>query len=484
MAKAGKLILVTGATGNMGRAVVDALLQATGFGIRVLVRPEEKTHPVIRRLRKRGDIDFAWGDLTDAASVERAVAGVDVVLHMGALVSPLADELPPAVVEKVNVGGTRNVVEAIKRQPNAEAIRLVYIGTVAQTGSRNPPIHWGRVGDPICTGYNGHYASTKTQAEAIVAESGLKYWVSVRQTGMAHYDMWRTKGPIMFHNPPNGVMEWSTVEDSARLMAALCGDAVPERLWRDFYNLGGGKESQLINHELMTKTMIAMGVGDFRPVIDPKWLATRNFHGQWFIDSNRLNALVPYIRRTIDDFFAELPRHIPWAIRTIMRFFPGLARKQMERTAEAPGGPAYWIKHDDVEHIDAYFGSKAEWERIPASWDDFVLAQPSREPTPLDHGYDDRKPKTDWTIEDMRAAAAFRGGKCHADASGDPYAPVDWECSLGHRFAMSPNLYLGGGHWCPICQNDLTNYDRIAATNPFFAQVWPGPSASPTGKSG
>ena len=37
---------------------------------------------------------------------------------------------------------------------------------------------------------------------------------------------------------------------------------------------------------------------------------------------------------------------------------------------------------------------------------------------------------------------------------------------------MSPNLALKGGHWCPECVPMPWNYDEIAKTNPFFAQVW------------
>ena len=100
------------------------------------------------------------------------------------------------------------------------------------------------------------------------------------------------------------------------------------------------------------------------------------------------------------------------------------------------------------------------------------------DPKPLDHGYDDSKPKAKWTIDDLRSAAAYRGAKCHAEELHDPHAPVELECSLGHRFAMTPNLYLAGGHWCPTCQTDIESYNKVAASNPFFAQVWPSPSAS------
>lgn len=152
-------------------------------------------------------------------------------------------------------------------------------------------------------------------------------------------------------------------------------------------------------------------------------------------------------------------RRIPWIVRTVMHLFPRLARKQIEKTAEGPGGPFQWLRNNDKEHIDAYFGSREQWEQIPANWDDFVFAQPSRDPTPLNHGYDDRKAKAEWTVEDLQSAADYRGGKCHAEALTDPHTPVELECSIGHRFVMTPNLYLAGGHWRPTCQTDIKSYN-------------------------
>ena len=102
------------------------------------------------------------------------------------------------------------------------------------------------------------------------------------------------------------------------------------------------------------------------------------------------------------------------------------------------------------------------------------MSRPSDKPVLLDHGYDETKPRTEWTIEDMRQAAAFRGGKCLSESmeKGDFRTPLEWQCQFGHRFKASPALVLLGGHWCPDCLPTPWNYPMIAKGNPFFAQVW------------
>lgn len=463
--KTRKTVLLTGATGNMGREAVRRIAERCDtLALRILVRPEEAGHPVVRNAIKRGLAEICWGDLTDYASIEAAVKGADIVLHVGGLVSPLADNLPPEVVTRVNVGGARNIVAAIHAVGDPQSTRLVYIGTVAQTGSRNAPIHWGRTGDPIKISTFDHYAVTKTEAEAIVAESGLRYWVSLRQSGMAHFAIWKTFDPIIFHNPYNGVFEWSTANDSGRLMAGVCADDVPAHFWRGFYNIGGGATSRVVNHEFMSAQM-----PNFREIMKPQWAATRNFHGQWYADSDRLDELVPFREQSLPEFFAQLPRHMPALARWIPQIAPGLVRGRLEKLANGPGGSMHWFAENDDAHIRAYFGSRDAWEAIPRSWNDFRFAQPSREVSLLDHGYNEAQ---DWTAADLHAAAQFRGGTCSGGAGGDPFTPVEWTCDAGHRFAMSPNLYLRGGHWCPACQTDPARYDQTAARSPFFAQVW------------
>ena len=136
-------------------------------------------------------------------------------------------------------------------------------------------------------------------------------------------------------------------------------------------------------------------------------------------------------------------------------------------------GTQWWIKHKDMNRINAFYGSIEAYQNIPG-WDKQDLSRPSEVVTKLDHGYDESKPRSEWNIEDMKGAAEFRGGKCLSESMtvGDYTTPLEWECQFGHRFTASPALILLGGHWCPECLPAPWNYDEIAKGNPFFAQVW------------
>ena len=169
-----KTILLTGSTGVMGSAGLKELVKLNDkFDITLLVRPSAKNRRKMRLYAPLPFIRIVWGDLTCYEDVEESVKGADYVLHVGGMVSPKADKYPEETL-RVNITAAENIVQAVKAQPNADEIRVVYIGSVAQTGHRCPPIHWGRTGDPINVSVYDHYAISKCIAERIFAESGLK----------------------------------------------------------------------------------------------------------------------------------------------------------------------------------------------------------------------------------------------------------------------------------------------------------------------
>ena len=154
--------LVTGASGFIGGAVARALLRR-GASVRVLLRPG--TEP---NVSESAEVEIARGDLRDAKAVSAAVRGCDAVFHVGALYSFSA---PVSEVLAVNVGGTRNVVEAVR----AEGSRLVYTSSIATIGG----MHNGVLPDESCMPVGsppGPYKRSKWEAEALVraeAQRGL-----------------------------------------------------------------------------------------------------------------------------------------------------------------------------------------------------------------------------------------------------------------------------------------------------------------------
>lgn len=474
-----KTVFLTGASGNMGFA-----------GFKELYKRKEMYNIVVLNLdnadaRKKFApymfdpcVKCIWGDLTNYNDVLEGVTGADFVLHVGGLVSPAADYYPKKTLH-VNINAMKNIIMAVKAQPDPDSVKVVYIGTVAQTGDRNYPTHWGRTGDPIQISVYDHYAISKTIAEQLLADSGLKYWVSLRQTGILYPDILKNMDPIMFHVPINGVLEWATVEDSGRLCAKVCNDRVPEEFWRRFYNISSGRDYRLTNYEFEQLLLESLGMrGEDIPkkLFEPNWFILQNFHGQWFTDADELEQYLHFRHNIpIKEYFRRLSKSTPLYFRfSAVAPYSLIKKTMMNDIANTPlYGTKAWIDNGIKDRITAYYGSWEKYDSI-GSWDDFEVVIPDKDSySYLDHGYDETKDFHLLKISDMKKAAEFRGGKCLSSKLGkDMYTPIKWRCAHGHEFEMSPNLVLKGGHWCPECLPMPWNYDEIAKHNPFFAQVW------------
>lgn len=92
----------------------------------------------------------------------------------------------------------------------------------------------------------------------------------------------------------------------------------------------------------------------------------------------------------------------------------------------------------------------------------------------IELGFDQNKPVEELDIEDMRQAAAFRGGECLSETmeKGQLYKKLRWRCACGHEFEGTPYAILFAGHWCEDCMGAEWRYGDMADENPFFAQVW------------
>ncbi len=401
----------------------------------------------------------------------RGITGADFVLHVGGMVSPKAD-YKPKTTARVNITAAQNIVKAVNAQPNPEKIAVVYIGSVAQTSDRNAPIHWGRTGDPICISVYDHYAITKTIAERVIVE-GVPKWVSLRQSGILYGGILKNYDPIMFHVPINGVLEWATVEDSGRVLANVCQEWVPDSFWNEFYNIGSGDSFRLTNYEFECLLLKAISCPKPEKIFSPNWFVTRNFHGQWYADSDKLNDILKFRENiTCEEYFKRLGKGVPWFYH-LSAICPPFILKHLAMKPLANSkniGTMWWIKNNEQQRINAFWGGYDNWAKIPSKWSDFEVIRPTKEVNYLDHGYDEQK--NELTINDIRGAARFRGGECLSENYSAMSDKLKWRCNCGEEFEASAALILKGGHWCEKCLPAPWNYNEIAKHNPFFAQVW------------
>jgi nucleoside-diphosphate-sugar epimerase len=155
-----RLALVTGASGFVGGHLIETLL-GEGWRVRALVRSASRLQWV-----PTDRIEIAVGGLDDGAVVARAMSGVSVVFHLAAVTAAI----DPGEYARVNVQGTRQVLDAMRRA--APEALMVFCSSQAAAGpslegrpatENDPPA-------PI-----GPYGASKLAAERLLAGSDCRH---------------------------------------------------------------------------------------------------------------------------------------------------------------------------------------------------------------------------------------------------------------------------------------------------------------------
>ena len=140
------MILVTGGTGFVGRHLVERLTR-DGRSLRCLVRDRQRGSSAAAR-----GCELVEGDMTDAASLRRATAGCDTVIHLVAIRQGARQEF-----ERVMTQGTRDLVTAAQDAGVQRFIHMSALGTSEQTKDLVP------------------YYRSKYDMEVAVRESGIDH---------------------------------------------------------------------------------------------------------------------------------------------------------------------------------------------------------------------------------------------------------------------------------------------------------------------
>jgi dihydroflavonol-4-reductase len=151
-------VLVTGATGFLGGHLVEGLL-SHGHQVVAMARQGSDTE-LLERLR----VEIRRADLGDVESLQRALHGTDTVIHLAAYYTFSGKK---EMYDRVNVQGTRNLLEAMER---ANVRNIIYCSSTEAMG----PTHDGAADENSpCHPYY-EYGRSKLRAESLVSEAGIK----------------------------------------------------------------------------------------------------------------------------------------------------------------------------------------------------------------------------------------------------------------------------------------------------------------------
>lgn len=287
-------VLLTGASGTVGRCVLKQLTaQPENYEITLLEKATKISRKLLKPFTKPR---FFWGDIRDKELVNAACQGQDVVIHLAAIIPPLADHKPELAYE-VNVEGTRNIVTALENR--SQMGFLLYSSSVAIYGDRlgNPNI---RVSDPLFPSVGDDYAHSKIQAERIIQASQLN-WSIFRLSaifGIGNH----TFSPLMFHMPLATSLEFTTPEDTARAFVR----AISHRdvLNKQIVNLGGGEACRISYESFLMRSFEVLGLGKLS--FPPHTFAEKNFHCGYFQDAEALENLLSFRQDSTESYFQKL----------------------------------------------------------------------------------------------------------------------------------------------------------------------------------
>ena len=343
-----KKVLLTGASGEVGfEAFKELLRRKEDYSIRVFLLDQKNERR--RFARYSNDADIVWGDVRSFDDVKRAVDGVDVVIHMAAIIPPLADEAPE-LARAVNVVGTKNVIEAALRQDVVPSI--IYTSSVSVYGDRieNPEI---RVGDALIPSVGDEYARTKIETEKMIQDSGLVFTI-FRLCGILTTTL--KIQPLMFHMPLGTTLEWCHASDVGfALVEAIDCEVVFGRI----FNLGGGKSCTVKAEEFLQTMFPLFGLN--AKTIPSYAFATKNFHSGFYIDGYELDDLLHFRRKVLLDYYDYVEEKVSGVQRFFTRLMPAeIVKGFLARQSE----PLQALKEKNMVLIERYYGTVEDALRI------------------------------------------------------------------------------------------------------------------------
>jgi nucleoside-diphosphate-sugar epimerase len=285
-------VLLTGAFGNIGHETIKHLLKK-GHQVRCLDLDTKANRQTAREFK--GEVETLWSDVTSRPDVEAAVKGQDAVVHLANYIDVMWMETHPDEARKVNVGGTVNVIEAMKAGL-PQGRKLIYISSIGVWGSARRPPPGLKASDPVNP--VTVYGRQKVECEELVKNSGLD-WCILRLAFAPPLKGGRIEmAAVLFEAPLDAHLDFVDPRDVG---LAVANSATSSEVWGKTLLIGGGSRNQMVYRDFSKTFWGFLGAFleyAFAPPDSPAW-------AEW-VDSSESQRLLNYQNHTLQDFVKEM----------------------------------------------------------------------------------------------------------------------------------------------------------------------------------
>ncbi len=286
-------VLVTGGAGRLGINVCKEFLN-DGFQVSVFDLDTPRNRESVKALENKAEI--LWGDITKPESVKKSLAKIDAVVHMAGILPPLADE-KPELCTRVNVGGTKILVDLIKER--GERIPFVFTSSVAVFGPTP------NVNEPLCADKHlpqpkDTYGQTKLSAENLIKESAIDYLI-LRLTATMYFDFDVSDLKRMFTIPLNNRVEFCHPDDLS--MAILNAIKYFDTIKGNTLIVSGGPNQRMLYKDMVGNIIGVMGL----PLPPAEKFTKEPYFLDWY-DTSKSQELLKYQQKTFTDYLGDYAR--------------------------------------------------------------------------------------------------------------------------------------------------------------------------------
>jgi nucleoside-diphosphate-sugar epimerase len=335
-----KRVLLTGGSGTVGREVLKMLLETPAdFEITAFDIETAASSSFYRKSGK--SINVVYGNISDRDDVSVVCEDKDIVIHLAAIIPPLADQFPQ-LAKDVNVKGTKNLIDCLE-EFSPESF-FIYSSSISVYGDRNknPFI---KTTDQLKPSDRDEYARTKIEAEQLIRNSKLK-WTIFRLTAIMGLDNHKPS-EIMFHMPLQTPLEIATPADTGRAFVKALNHL--SGLNGNTYNLSGGEKCRIDYIDFLTRSFEIFGLG--KPDFADNSFARKNFHCGYYEDGDILNDILDFRRDTIEDYFENLRK----SISPIRKLLSGLLRRIVIGNLQRKSEPLAAMMKNNITDIEHFF---------------------------------------------------------------------------------------------------------------------------------